>query len=127
MIISLGREFGVPLSLDDIPNPELSELDGFSSFRQAATESNQLEPSCRNVEFEDVQNQKTYINKRESLDMKNDAFDELIKARKSGHIEPVDYINGNIVSKHKQILIYFTPMYSISIKPFSYFDWNYTM
>jgi len=97
MIISLGREFGIPLSLDDIHDP-MMDGDAFSSFHQFVNGNNQL--GFSNFSTDDRCGDKQQADRnREPLDMENEIFDKLIKARKSGQVETVDYINGNIVSK----------------------------
>ena len=93
MIVSLGREFGIPISEEDLHEPpmltpEISTLDTSDGDEDGcgAGDNELKEPTIQKS------------SKREPLNMTNEAYEEILATRKlersSNH---VDYINANIV------------------------------
>jgi len=89
MIVSLGREFGVPLTRNDL-HETTSLLAPIEARTKNADNMHQAQVSEMSVK----EQQKT----RRPIEMTNKAYDELMEARKNGQTLPIDYINANIKS-----------------------------
>ena len=87
MIVSLGKEFGVPLRKDDFSDTTNSSL--------ALTNGNKHEShSTLNVSPVSM----TFKRRSEPLDMSNKAYEQLLEERRKGRIVETDHICANIVS-----------------------------
>ena len=92
MIVSLGREFGIPISDEDLHQPSMKETDTLESHGD--DDAGDIE----NIFNEPDHHQQQQLNHRKPLDMTNEAYEEILASRKlEKSLNPVDYINANIV------------------------------
>lgn len=87
MIVSLGREFGIPISDEDLHQPSILENNTLESHN-GQIENDLNEPDTQQHQLKICQ----------PLDMTNEAYEEMLENRKlEQSLNPVDYINANIV------------------------------
>jgi len=94
MIVSLGREFGIPISDEDLHQPS-SMLETNTLGSQDGRGGGDIDDNPNN----EPDTQQHRSNHRQPLDMTNEAYEEILASRKlEQSSNPVDYINANIKS-----------------------------
>ena len=94
MIVSLGREFGIPITDEDLHQPS-SMLETNTLGSQDGSGDGDIDGIPNN----EPDTQQHQSNHRQPLDMTTEAYEEILASRKlEQSLNPVDYINANIVS-----------------------------
>ena len=84
MIVSLGKEFGVPLRPDD--------------YEEIMAEETEKPSENSRVTFNENTSGYEKCKKRPPLDMTNEYYEKLLLDRKNGEYSEKNHVTGNIVS-----------------------------
>lgn len=105
MIVSLGREFGVPLTRDDFHDAYVENLLAVPGIGQQESEFKATDIQLNRTDFQNVSTNSGRENKRnrQTLDMTNELYEKILAERKGGLVSSKNYINANIVS----LILYF--------------------